>query len=61
MALLTMAQVRERVPLSRATIYALMKAGVFPRGRKVRGLGNKRFWREAEIESFRSDNPELAA
>lgn len=52
MTLLDMARVRELVPVSRRTIYALIDTGGFPKGRKIRGKGNKRFWPEAEVRAW---------
>lgn len=52
MTLLDMARVRELVPVSRRTIYALIETDGFPPGRKIRGRGNRRLWPEAEVRAW---------
>jgi prophage regulatory protein len=48
--LLKLPQVRKRVPLSRATIYAMAAEGRFPRPIKLGGHAS--FWIEEEIDSW---------
>lgn len=50
--LLTMADVRRRVPVSRPTIYALIRGADFPKPTKVPGRGNKLFFEPAAVESW---------
>ena len=52
--LLTVAQVREVLPLPRSTLYALIETGVLP-GFRVPGVGNPRgriFVMRSDLESF---------
>ena len=49
-ALLKLPQVRQRVPLSRATIYAMASENRFPRPIKLGGHAS--FWIEEEIDSW---------
>ncbi len=48
--LLKIRNVLERIPVSRAHIYNLMRAGKFPRQVKLGGTGS--FWVEAEVEDW---------
>jgi prophage regulatory protein len=47
--LLRLPDVQARVPLHRATIYAMVKAGEFPAPRK---LGTASLWPEDEIDAW---------
>lgn len=48
--LLDLNAVLRRVPACRSTIYQWMRAGTFPRGRRVGP--RKRLWKQSEIDSF---------
>jgi prophage regulatory protein len=47
--LLSIRDVLQRVPVSRARLYQLVKAGAFPR--QVR-IGGRAFWLEHELEAY---------
>lgn len=61
MTLLSMAQVRERIPVSRPTIYALIEARSFPRPVKIAGKGNRSFWAVSDVEAWLQANPGAGA
>jgi len=48
--LLDLNAVLRRVPACRSTIYAWMRAGQFPSGRRVGP--RKRLWKQSEIDAF---------
>lgn len=50
--MLTIDDVRERVPVSRRTIYALIKREGFPPGRKVPGRGNRVFFEPNAVAAW---------
>lgn len=56
MALLTIEQVRERVPVSRPTIYALIRRAGFPKGAKQPGQGPRAWWDGAAVDRWASAN-----
>lgn len=49
MQMLDMREVREIVPVSRPTIYALMAKGKFPKAMRI---GGKLFWPRDEIDAW---------
>jgi predicted DNA-binding transcriptional regulator AlpA len=55
-ALLTIGEVRERVPVSRPTIYALIKRAAFPKPRKLPGKGNVSWWEREAVEAWARAN-----
>lgn len=61
MTLLTIEEVRERVPVSRPTIYALMKRAGFPRPTKVPGKGPRAYWNADELATWLAANPHAGA
>jgi len=50
--LLTIEQVRARVPVARPTIYALIRRADFPKGAKQPGKGPRAWWSAAEVEAW---------
>jgi prophage regulatory protein len=57
--LLSMKQVRERVPVTKNTIYTWIAQGKFP---KQVSLGAKLVaWREADVDSWIKARPEVAS
>jgi excisionase family DNA binding protein len=50
-ALLTVAEVGKLVSLSRATIYANMREGTFPRPVEIPGVRSSR-WRRSDVEAW---------
>jgi prophage regulatory protein len=54
--LLSRKDVLERVPLSYATIWKMMRDGKFPRSRDI---GGKCAWIEREIDKWIADRPEV--
>lgn len=56
MALLTVKQVRERVPVSRPTLYALIARAGFPKPQKIPGKGNRSWWDAQAVERWRQAN-----
>lgn len=53
--LLSLAQVREIVPLAPSTLYAQVAKGAFPKPRK---LGTRSLWRESDIQAHIASLPE---
>lgn len=49
--LLRLPAVRERIPVSRATLYAKIAAGTFPPPVKL-SPGRASFWRESDIDEY---------
>lgn len=59
--MLTIDDVRERVPVSRRTIYALIERASFPKPRKVPGKGNRVFFEPAQVDAWLKANPGAGA
>jgi predicted DNA-binding transcriptional regulator AlpA len=55
--LIERAEVLDKVPLSYATIWSLMRAGAFPRSRVV---GDRSFWVESEVDAWIAALPQRA-
>ena len=54
--LIRLPEVMRLIPLSRASLYAMMARGEFPRPCKIGG-GRASFWRQSEVERFRKPPP----
>jgi predicted DNA-binding transcriptional regulator AlpA len=51
--LIDLAAVLKKIPVARSTIFSWIRAGLFPKGRKVGP--RRRLWREADINAFVRD------
>lgn len=48
--LIDLPAILRKIPVARSTIFAWMRDGVFPRGRKLGA--RRRLWRESEVDAF---------
>lgn len=54
--MLTIDDVRARVPVSRRTLYALMDRAGFPKGQRLPGKGNKVFFEPKAVDAWAEAN-----
>ena len=61
LTVLTIDDVRQRVPVSRRTIYAWIGEGSFPKPHKIKGKGNRVFFEPQAVGEWLKANPGAGA